>query len=550
MQGLIQDSPLTIQMIMHHANTEFPDREVVSLQDDGTVHRSSYAECFERARMLASALHSLGAQTGERIATIAWNHYRHFEMYYACNCSGLVCHTLNPRLFSEQLKFIINDAQDRWIMVDTDFLPLLESIIDDCPSIEGVVVLADIGYRYDGSLPDVMVYEELVSQADPAYQWPPLDERQACQLCYTSGTTGNPKGVLYSHRALTIHTFATPQPDVFSVSSEDVVLPIVPMFHANCWSMPYTCPSVGAKLVLPGSRLADAASLSRLIEAEEVTLALGVPTVWLAMLTHMNERDITLGCLRKVAVGGTAPPVSLIRGLEQRGIQLQQLWGMTETSPLGVANSPRPGLVLADEEARLQHAAKQGRAVFGVQIKITDDEGNDLPRDGEAVGTLKIRGPWVIERYLGMTESACDEDGWFDTGDVATIDPLGYVQITDRAKDLIKSGGEWISSIEVENLAMGCPGVAEATVIGVHHDKWDERPLLVAVKEAGSEVSGDDIRAYLADKIARWWMPDDVVFVDELPHTGTGKLDKKVVREQFSSYQLPTSFQETGNEKH
>ena len=539
MLGLMQDDfPLTIQMIMQHAQSEFANQEVVSLLDDGSYHKSTYGECFDRAHKLASALNALGAETGDRICTLAWNHYRHFELYYACACSGLVCHTLNPRLFAEQLKFIINDAEDQWIFTDTDFLPLIEPIIDDCPTVKGVVVLADAGYEYSGSLPNVKVYEELLASADTSYQWPELDERQACQLCYTSGTTGNPKGVLYSHRALTIHTFSAAQPDVFGLSSTDVVMPIVPMFHANCWSMPYTCASVGAKLVLPGAKLADAASLSRLMEAEGVTFSLGVPTVWLAMLTYMNDNDITIPCLKKVGVGGTAPPVSLIKGLEARGVQLQQLWGMTETSPLGVANAPRYDLELADDEARFNHAAKQGRANFGVQIKITDDEGNELPRDGVAFGALKIRGPWIIERYLGKEESALDADGWFDTGDVATIDPLGYMQITDRAKDVIKSGGEWISSIEVENLAMGCPGVAEATVIGVYHPKWDERPLLVAVREEGSEVSGDDIRNYLSDKIAKWWMPDDFVFVDELPHTGTGKLDKKVVRDQFKDHQL------------
>ncbi len=346
--------------------------------------------------------------------------------------------------------------------------------------------------------------------------------------------------MLYSHRALTIHTYGAALPDVFALSAMDVVLPIVPMFHANCWSMPYGCPAVGAKLVLPGSRLADGARLAQLMIDEDVTFSLGVPTVWLAMLNHLQQADLTIPSLKRVAVGGTAPPESLIRGLEERGIELQQLWGMTETSPLGTANRPKPGLEFEDDAARLAHAAKQGRPVFGVQIRIVDPEGRELPHDGRAFGGLQVRGPWIISQYFGKEDGPplLDADGWFDTGDVATIDPQGYMHITDRAKDVIKSGGEWISSIELENIAMGHPAIAEATVIGVFHPKWDERPLVVAVKRPGMDVSREDLLGYFRDKVAKWWLPDDVVFVDELPHTSTGKLDKKVVRDDFSDYKL------------
>ncbi len=541
--GLMQDFPLTLQMVMRHAQEQFPNREVVSLLDDGSVHRSTYSACFARAARLANVLTEFGVQTGDRIATLGWNHYRHFELYYGISCSGAVCHTLNPRLFADQIEYIVNDAADSWIFTDPDFLPVIEPIIDRLPSVKGVVVLADNDYEYQGSLPAVKNYEELLAGASEEYTWPELDERQACSLCYTSGTTGNPKGVLYSHRALTIHTFAAAMPDNFCLSAFDCVMPIVPMFHANCWSMPYACPSVGAKLVLPGSRLADGERLTRLMQDEEVTFSLGVPTVWLSMLNYMHEKDITVPSLRRVGVGGTAPPVSLIKGLEQRGIELQQVWGMTEMSPLGVVNRPKPGLVFEDEEERLAHAAKQGRTVFGVQMKIVDEENRELPRDGVAFGALKVAGPWIIERYFGKDESALDEDGWFDTGDVATLDTDGYMQITDRAKDVIKSGGEWISSIDLENLAMGHPAVAEATVIGAYHSRWDERPLLVAVKRKGADVSREELLAFFEGKVARWWQPDDCVFVDELPHTGTGKLDKKRVRDKFRDYRLLTDSQ-------
>ena len=539
MLGLMQDFPLTIQMIMQHAEDQFPDREVVSLIGGDAVHHSSYGQCFARARRLANALAALGVESGDRIATLAWSHYRHFELYYGISCSGAVCHTLNPRLFAEQLKFIVNDAGDRLIFADTDFLPLLEPVMAEMPSVQAVIVLADAGFQYSGDLPVVHVYEELLSRADPDYSWPQLDERQACALCYTSGTTGNPKGVLYSHRALVLHTYAAAMPDVFNLMAFDCVLPIVPMFHANAWSMPYSCPAVGAKLVLPGSRLADGERLARLMQEEQVSMALGVPTVWLTMLNYMNASDITIPSLRRVAVGGTAPPASLIQGLQKRGVELQQLWGMTETSPLGVSNRPKPGLEFDDAEAELNHAVKQGRPAFGVQIKIVDDAGKELPHDGVAFGALLVRGPWVIDRYYGKSESALDADGWFDTGDVATIDPLGYMHITDRAKDVIKSGGEWISSIELENLAMGHPAIAEATVIGVAHPKWDERPLVVAVKAPGATISKDELLAFFTGKVAQWCRPDDCVFVDELPHTGTGKLDKKLVRDQFRDYRLP-----------
>ncbi|MEL7310111.1 MAG: 3-(methylthio)propionyl-CoA ligase [Pseudomonadota bacterium] len=543
MRGLMMDQPLLISSIAEHAVTFHAGSEIVSVTADNPRHCYTYAECFGRAKRVANALESLGLARGDRVATLAWNDYRHMEAYYGISGAGFVCHTINPRLFPEQLIYIINHAEDRVLLIDPMFLPLVAAIRDKVECLEHIIVMCG-----DDGLPEtdypVQSYESWIGAASADYDWPEFDENTASALCYTSGTTGNPKGVLYSHRSTVLHAICGLMPDALNVSRSDVVLPVVPLFHVNAWGIPYCAPMVGSKLVMPGPKMGDGETLYNLLEGEGVTLALGVPTVWLALLDYARKQGLKLNHLQRTVVGGAAVPASMIEAFrDEHDVVVHQGWGMTEMSPLGVVNKllPKHADLAADEQVKIQ--AKAGRGIYGVQMKIVDDQGEALPWDGKAFGALRVRGPWICSDYFkleGGSEAHADA-GWFDTGDVATIDPDGFMAITDRTKDVIKSGGEWISSIDLENTAMGHPDVAEAAVIGVAHPKWTERPLMVVVKQEGSDLDKDGVLGYLDGKIAKWWTPDDVVFVDELPHTATGKIKKTTLREQFSDYVLPTA---------
>lgn len=536
------DRPLLISMLAEHGARNFPDREIVSVTADNPRHRYTFKECFARARQLANALEKLGLDRGDRVATLCWNDYRHLEAYYGISGAGFVCHTINPRLFPEQLIFIINHAADRWIMTDPMFVPLLESFADKIQGVEGFIVMTDEAHMPETTLAKVVCYETLIAAEPDVYDWPELDERSASALCYTSGTTGDPKGVLYDHRSTILHAYATIAPDVMGMSNRDCVLPIVPLFHVNAWGSPYSVVMTGAKLVLPGPKMGDGETLYELFESEGVTISLGVPTVWLAVLGYCEKTGKTISTIERTIIGGAAVPRSMIQALrDKHGIEVRQGWGMTETSPLGVVNTIKAGMEDLDDEQRLDLAVKAGRGLFGIEMRIVDDDGNELPWDGEAFGALQVRGPWVCSDYfkLGGAAGTHTDDGWFETGDVATIDPLGYLNITDRTKDVIKSGGEWISSIELENTAMGHPAVAEAGVIGVPHPKWTERPLLIVVRAEGQDVDRQELLDYFDGKVASWWKPNDVVFVDELPHTATGKIKKIELRRQFADYRFP-----------
>ncbi|MGB5336851.1 MAG: 3-(methylthio)propionyl-CoA ligase [Woeseiaceae bacterium] len=542
MHGLMMNRPLLISSIAEHAEKFHGDREIVSVTADNPRHRCTIRDAIGRSRKLANALDRLGLSQGDRVATIAWNDYRHLEMYYGISGAGYVCHTINPRLFPEQLIFIINHAEDRWIFTDVMFVPLLEKLLPQIPNGEGFVVMTDAAHMPETSLPNAVCYETLIADESSDYEWPELDERAASALCYTSGTTGDPKGVLYDHRSQVLHAYAAPAPDVMNLSSTDVVLPVVPLFHVNAWGIPYSCLMVGAKLVFPGPKMGDGAALFELLDSEDVTMALGVPTVWLALLQYCATEGKRLDKLRSTLVGGAAVPRSMIEEFrDQHGVELRQGWGMTEMSPLGTCNTLKAGLESLSADARLDLATKAGRGIFGCELRIVDDAGQELPWDGVAYGALQVRGPWICSDYFKLEGAAGShtEDGWFDTGDVATIDAHGYMTITDRTKDVIKSGGEWISSIALENAAMGHPGVAEAAVIGVAHPKWTERPLLVIVPAEGQDLEKDDVLAFLKGKVADWWIPNDAVFVEQLPHTATGKVKKIELREQFADYSFP-----------
>jgi fatty-acyl-CoA synthase len=542
MKGLMMDTQLLVSSIAQHAGKFHGDREIVSVTADNPRHRYTVREAIERAGRLANALARLGVKQGERVASLAWNDYRHLEIYYGVSGSGYVCHTINPRLFPEQIVYIINHAEDRYICVDAMFVPLLEAIADKISNVEGFIVMTDEAHMPDTALPNTMCYETLLAAESPEFDWPELDERDASALCYTSGTTGNPKGVLYDHRSTVLHALSVLAIDVAGMSSRDVVLPVVPFFHVNAWGTPYSALMAGAKLVLPGPKMGDGEALYELMDSEDVSVALGVPTVWLALLQYTEKAGKRLDKLQRSLVGGAAVPRALIEAFrDQHGVELRQGWGMTETSPIGTVNTIKAGLEGLSKNEQLDLATKAGRGIFGVELRIVDDNGDELPWDGEAFGALQVRGPWVCSDYYKLEGGggAHTEDGWFETGDVATIDPQGYMAITDRTKDVIKSGGEWISSIELENTAMGHPAVAEAAVIGVAHPKWTERPLLIVVKADDREVSKDELLAYFDGKVATWWVPNDVVFVDELPHTATGKIKKIELRKQFTEYRLP-----------
>jgi len=536
MHGLMMSPPLSIAAILVAAARNHGTTEIVSHTVDGAIHRYTYADAHRRARRLAQALADLGVQPGDRIGTLAWNGFRHLEVYYATSGMGAVCHTINPRLFPDQVAYIVNHAADTYLFVEESFVGLVESLADRLAAVKGIVVMAEPRRMPKTTLRNALCYETLVEEAADGFDWPVLDENTASSLCYSSGTTGNPKGVLYSHRSTLIHAFASAMPDAMCLSARDAVLPVVPMFHVNAWGLPYSAPMVGAKLVMPGPHL-DGASLQRLIAAEGVTMSAGVPTVWLGLLAHLRETGTSIAPMERVIVGGSAAPPAVVQEFRDRhGVRVLHAWGMTEMSPIGTINSPKHGADTspAAEDAR---QVKVGRPVYGVEMKIVDADGNDLPHDGVAFGDLLVRGPCVCRAYYQEPESAAHRaDGWFATGDVATIDPDGYLQITDRSKDVIKSGGEWISSIDLENIAVGHPAVAEAAVIGVPHPKWDERPLLIVVPRAGATIDRAELLAYYAGKVAKWWIPDDVAVVDALPHTATGKLLKMQLRQDFRGH--------------
>jgi fatty-acyl-CoA synthase len=506
------------------------------------MHHCTYADIGRRAKQLANALTSLDVQPGDRIGTLAWNGYRHMELYFGVSGMGAILHTINPRLFPEQIEFIANHAEDQYLFFDLSFAALVEQLAPQMKSVKAFIALTDRSRMPAIEVPNLLCYEDLIDGQSSEFAWPVLDERAASSMCYTSGTTGNPKGVLFSHRSTILHSLALCTSDGFGLSSADSALLVVPMFHVNAWGMPYAGAMCGAKLVLPGPAL-DGESIYELMRTEEVTLALGVPTVWMMLQQHVEARGLDPAkelCLNRVVIGGAAAPRALVETFETRfDTRVLHVWGMTEMSPLGTVCTRLPKHRTARLDELLDLQAKQGRALFGVSMKVIDADGSELPHDGKASGHLLVKGPWIVSQYFrGEGGRILDDAGWFDTGDIATIDPDGYMQITDRAKDVIKSGGEWISSIDLENAAIGHPAVAEAAVIGIPHAKWQERPLLVVVLKSGKAASKEELLGFLETRVAKWWLPDDVAYVDELPHTATGKLQKMKLREQFRDYRL------------
>lgn len=540
MLGLMQDWPLLCTKLLDHAALNYPNRELVTRAVEGDITRINYAQLRLRSLQLAKRLEQDGVKLGDRVATLAWNTSRHIEAWYGLMGIGAVYHTVNPRLFPDQIAWIINHAEDRMIFVDLTFVPIVEAIWPKLETVEKVIVLTDDAHLPETDLPAV-AYETYLGEADSDFKWQEFDENTAAGLCYTSGTTGNPKGVLYSHRSNVLHAMVASVPDMMGIGSRDKIMPVVPMFHANGWALPFIAALTGAGMVMPGSRM-DGEAIWELLDGEKVTFTAAVPTVWLMLLQYLEQTGKELPYLERVVIGGAACPRSIMEAFEKKyDVHVMHAWGMTELSPLGTICSIKPELTHLEGDARLDLQEKQGHAPFGVEMKVTDDEGKTLPWDGKTFGKLMVRGPSISKSYFkGDGGNPLDEDGYFDTGDVAHIDPHGYMQITDRSKDVIKSGGEWISSIDLENLAVGHPQVAEAAVIGVHHPKWDERPLLVIVPKQGEEIAKDSIFSFMEGKIAKWWMPDDIVFVDELPHTATGKIKKTALRDQFRQYELPT----------
>jgi fatty-acyl-CoA synthase len=547
MLGLMQEWPLLCHKLLDHAGIQHPRREVVSRSIEGPIVRTTFSDIRTRALKVAQRLERDGYGVGDRIATLAWNTARHIEAWYGIMGVGAVYHTLNPRLFPEQIVWIMNHAEDKAIFVDLTFLPLVEKIAAAVPSLKQVIVLTDKAHMPQTALPNVVAYEEWLAEADGDFQWKSLDEGAAAGMCYTSGTTGEPKGVVYSHRSNVLHAMMAAMPDAMGIASKDVILPVVPMFHANAWGLGQSAPMIGAKLVMPGGKM-DGASIYELLDTEKVTFTAAVPTVWLMLLQYLEETGKKLPYLKKVVIGGSACPRAMTKKFQENyDVEVIHAWGMTEMSPLGSLCTMKPEYADLEGDEKLNIEEKQGHAPFGVEMKVTDDENKSLPWNGKTFGRLKVRGPAVAAAYYGGAgKEQFDEEGWFDTGDVAHIDANGYMQITDRAKDVIKSGGEWISTIDLENLAVGHPDVAEAAVIGVRHSKWDERPLLVIVRKPGKEPEKSDILGFMDGKVAKWWMPDDVAFVDEIPHTATGKIQKTTLRKQFSEYRLPTDTEAVG----
>ena len=536
--GTMQEWPLNVWKLIDHAAQNHGAREIVSLTCEGHEVRTNWRHVQGRAKQVAAALRRLGVQPGDRVATLAWNTHRHVESWYGISGMGGVAHTINPRLFEEQIAYIANHAEDRVLFFDLTFVPLIEKLAPALKTIEHFVLLTDRDHMPRSSV-TLLCYEDLIADEDPDSAWTPVPETAPSGLCYTSGTTGNPKGVQYSHRANVLHAYGACMGDVLDIRSTTSILPVVPMYHANAWGVPYAAAAVGAKLVMCGPHF-DAPTIARMIRTEEVTLTLAVPTVWLSMLQHLDTTGTDLKPLERVVIGGSAAPRAMIEAFEDKyGVDVCHAWGMTEMTPLGTLGTLSAHAHTLPRQRQIDLKCKQGRAIFGVELKLVDDEGRELPRDGVAFGRLLVRGPWIVASYFkGDGGDILDKDGWFDTGDVATIDPEGYMQITDRSKDVIKSGGEWISSIEIENLAIGCPGVAEAAVIGIAHPKWDERPLLVIVRKDGAAVSAKEVLGYLEGRIAKWWMPDAVEFVESIPHTATGKIQKVTLRERFRDYRL------------
>ncbi|GKX34130.1 MAG: long-chain-fatty-acid--CoA ligase [Rhizobiaceae bacterium MnEN-MB40S] len=541
MLGLMQEWPLLCHKIIDHAANFHGDREIVTRTIEGPVTRTNYRDMRQRSLRLAKRLEREGARIGDRIATMAWNTSRHLESWYGITGIGAVYHTLNPRLFPDQIAWIINDAEDKFLFVDTTFLPIIEAIADKTPSIKKVFVLTDAEHMPETKLDNAVCYEEWLNETDDDFAWRRFDERTAAGMCYTSGTTGDPKGVLYSHRSNVLHSMVACQPDMMNLSARDRMMPVVPLFHANGWATAFTCPLVGSTMVLPGAGM-DGESLYNLLNDEKVTITAAVPTIWLMLLQYLENTGKDLPHLKRVVIGGAACPRAITQTFQEKyEVEVIHAWGMTEMSPLGSMCTIKPEYEDLTGEEKLNLQQKQGHPPFTVEMKVTDDENNELPWDSKSFGRLKVRGPAVASAYYkNRGEELFDKEHWFDTGDVAHMDPHGYMEITDRAKDVIKSGGEWISTIELENLAVGHEDVAEAAVIGIAHPKWDERPLLIVVPKEGHEPKKDDLLKYLEDKVAKWWLPNDVVTVEEIPHTATGKIQKTALREQFKDYSFPT----------
>ena len=546
MNAHMMDVPLLISSLIKFADRYHGNTEIVTRTVEGPIHRYTYSEAHKRSKTLANALANLGVKKGDRIATLAWNTHRHLEIYYGVSGSGIICHTVNPRLFLEQIAYIMNHAGDCCLFFDLTFSPIVEKLAPLLQHVNHYILMSDKSNLQKSNVPNLLCYEEILSQASAEFAWPDFDEKTDSSLCYTSGTTGNPKGVMYQHRTTILHSYAAAMPDALNLSARDVILPVVPMFHANAWGLPYAAALTGAKLVLPGAGM-DGASLFELFEKEKVTLSAGVPTIWMGLVGHLKDKNLKFSTLKRTVIGGSAVPPAMTRSFEKDyNVEVIHAWGMTEMSPLGTVSSLKNKHLSLDREEQLAIKDKQGRAIFGVDLKIVDDNGVELPWDGKAFGELLVRGPWILNNYFRNEKNDSlrkDSDGldWFPTGDVATIDPEGFMQITDRAKDVIKTGGEWISSIDLENTAVSHPDVIEAAVIAVYHPKWDERPLLIAVKKQGATVSKKELIEFFKDKVAKWWIPDDVVFVNELPHTATGKLQKNKLREEYANYKLPTS---------
>ena len=546
LMGQMMHMPLLISSLLTHAARHSGDTEIVSKRVEGDIHRTTWGEVALRARKVAQALARLGCQPGDRVGTLAWNGYRHLELYYGTSGSQLVCHTINPRLFPEQIAWIVGDAQDKVLCFEINFLPLVEKLLPHLGAVQHFVLLTGRSHMpASTAIPNLLSYEELVEAEDGHYVWPEFDENTASSICYTSGTTGNPKGAVYSHRSTLLHAFGAALPDAMDCSARDVILPVVPMFHVNAWGLPYSSALVGAKVVFPGPHL-DGKSLYELFEQEKVTFSAGVPTVWLGLLTYVKQNDLKFSTFKRTVIGGSACPPAMIRTLEDDyGVEVIHAWGMTEMSPLGTLCKLKSKHDALDADSKRRILEKQGKVIYGVDMEIIDDDHQPLPWDGKAAGNLVVRGHWVIDRYYRSDASPLVQvpgrDGqWFPTGDVAAIDEDAYMQITDRSKDVIKSGGEWISSIELENIAMAHPAVHEAAVIACAHPKWDERPLLVVVRKPGAEVTREEVLGFFEGRIAKWQIPDDVAFVDELPHTATGKLQKLKLREQFRGHKLPS----------
>jgi len=546
MLGQMQSQPLLISSLIEHAERHHSATEIVSRRVEGDIHRSTWGKTAQRARQIARALDALGLAFGDRVGTLAWNGYRHLELYFGVSGTGRVLHTLNPRLHPEQLAWIINHAADTALCFDMTFLPLVKGVAAKCPTVKHWIALCDAdALPADSGIPGLKSYEAWIGeQSDATYRWPDLDENSASSMCYTSGTTGNPKGAVYSHRSTVLHAYGAALPDALSCSARDSILPVVPMFHVNAWGLPYSAAAVGCKLVFPGPAL-DGKSVYELIEAEQVSMAAGVPTVWQMLLGHMQANGLRFSTLKRTVIGGSACPPAMINAFnDDYGVEVLHAWGMTEMSPLGTVCTLKNAQLALPPQEQLKVRLKQGRSLFGVDMKIVDDTGHELPWDGKAYGDLLVRGPWIIASYFkgeGGDPLRYDEHGrgWFPTGDVATIDADGFMQITDRSKDVIKSGGEWISSIDVENIAMAHPAVAMAACVGMRHPKWDERPIVVVVKKPGAELSREQLLAFYEGKIAKWQIPDDVVFVDAIPLGATGKMQKMTLREQLKDYVLP-----------